>query len=144
MPIRIERATVEDRENLVLLLTQNNLPIEGLSEALETAFVARDGDHVVGSAALEIYDDGALLRSVAVAPDRQGRGIGRAITEEVIRLATELQIPALFLLTTTAEQFFPKFGFERIVRSAVPPGVRASLEFTSACPATAVVMRKRL
>ena len=144
MPIRIERATVEDRDNLLRLLTQNNLPLEGLSEALDTALVARDGEQLVGSAALEIYDDGALLRSVAVARDRQGRGIGQAMTKEAIRLASELKIPALFLLTTTAEQFFPKFGFERIVRSEVPTGVQASLEFTSACPATAVVMRKRL
>jgi len=53
-------------------------------------------------------------------------------------------VPAIYLLTTTAEQYFPKFGFERIARSDVPPGVQTSIEFTAACPSSATVMRKRL
>ena len=51
---------------------------------------------------------------------------------------------ALYLLTTTAEGYFPKFGFERITRAEVPPSVQASVEFATACPASAIVMRKRL
>jgi amino-acid N-acetyltransferase len=50
----------------------------------------------------------------------------------------------VFLLTTTAEKFFPKFGFEAITRADVPASVQTSVEFRSACPASAVVMRKRL
>jgi amino-acid N-acetyltransferase len=50
----------------------------------------------------------------------------------------------MYLLTTTAERYFPKFGFERIERRDVPETVQASVEFTSACPASAVVMRKSL
>ena len=41
-------------------------------------------------------------------------------------------------------EFFPKFGFEQIARADVPASVQASVEFQSACPASAVVMRKRL
>ena len=48
----------------------------------------------------------------------------------------------LYLLTTTAEDFFPRFGFSRITRQEVPESVRASVEFRSACPASAVVMWK--
>jgi hypothetical protein len=48
------------------------------------------------------------------------------------------------LLTTTAERFFPKFGFESIARTDVPATVQASIEFTSACPTSAAVMRKQL
>jgi len=47
-------------------------------------------------------------------------------------------------LTTTAEGFFPKFGFERIPRADVPARVQESVEFVSACPASAVVMRNTL
>jgi amino-acid N-acetyltransferase len=47
-------------------------------------------------------------------------------------------------LTTTAERYFPKFGFERIERNDVPASVQASVEFTSACPSSAIVMRKPL
>jgi amino-acid N-acetyltransferase len=50
----------------------------------------------------------------------------------------------VFLLTTTAEAFFPKFGFEQIQRIDVPISLQASVEFQSACPASAIVMRKRL
>ena len=56
----------------------------------------------------------------------------------------ELQISALYLLTTTAAGFFPKFGFERIDRCDVPRSVQMSVEFTSACPSSATVMRKYL
>ncbi len=96
----------------------------------------------MGSAALEVYADGALLRSVAVAPELQRGGVGRQLTEAAIARARELRMPALYLLTTTAEMYFPRFGFERIERSEVPESVRASVEFTSACPASAIVMRR--
>ena len=99
---------------------------------------------IVGSAALEVYPDGALLRSVAVAPELQGQGLGHELTDAAIRLARDLQVPAIYLLTTTAERFFPKFGFERIERADVPATVQTSIEFTSACPSSATVMRKSL
>jgi amino-acid N-acetyltransferase len=99
---------------------------------------------VVGSAALEVYADGALLRSVAVAPELQGQGIGRSLTESAIALGESLNARALYLLTTTAETYFPRLGFERIDRDAVPNGVRTSIEFTSACPSSATVMRRDL
>jgi amino-acid N-acetyltransferase len=50
----------------------------------------------------------------------------------------------VYLLTTTAERFFRTFGFERIERAAVPQSVQTSIEFTSACPSSATVMRKIL
>jgi len=106
--------------------------------------VARENGQIIGSAALELYPDGALLRSVAVAPEAQGKGLGQELTAAAIRLADTLNAPALYLLTTTAEQFFPKFGFERIARADVPATVQASVEFTSACPTSATVMRKTL
>jgi amino-acid N-acetyltransferase len=54
-----------------------------------------------------------------------------------LTIAREHHVDAVFLLTTTAEQFFPKFGFERISRADVPASVQASVEFQSACPASA-------
>ena len=106
--------------------------------------VARQAGRIVGSAALEVYRDGALLRSVAVAPELKGQGLGRRLTEAMIDLARDLDTPALYLLTTTAQTYFPSFGFEEIERAVVPNSVQASVEFTSACPSTAIVMRKRL
>jgi amino-acid N-acetyltransferase len=144
MDARIEPARPEDRETVLSLLTRNGLPVEGLADHLATTLVAREDGEIVGSAALELYADGALLRSVAVAPELQGRGLGIELTEAAIRLATDVGAPAIFLLTTSAERFFPKFGFERISRAEVPASVQRSVEFTSACPSTATVMRRRL
>jgi amino-acid N-acetyltransferase len=141
---RIEPAGPADANAIVRLLQQHHLPLDGLRDHLATTLVARRDDQIVGSAALEIHAEGALLRSVAVIPQGQSQGLGRAVTEAAIRLAQDLQVPAIYLLTTTAERYFPKFGFERIERADVPPTVQTSLEFTSACPSTATVMRKLL
>jgi amino-acid N-acetyltransferase len=140
----VEPARAADLEAVLSLLRDNALPADGLSDHLATTLVVRDGDRIVGSAALEVYGDGALLRSVAVAPHLQRSGLGRTLTDAAIDLARRRRLPALFLLTTTADGYFPRFGFERIERSQVPAAVRTSVEFTSACPASAIVMRKVL
>jgi amino-acid N-acetyltransferase len=144
MDVTIEPARADDAEGILALLAHHQLPVVGLEDHLKTTMVARRQSRVVGSAALEVYGDGALLRSVAVAPEVQGLGLGRELTAAAERLARDLRVSALYLLTTTAEGYFPKLGFERIARADVPASVQASVEFTSACPASAIVMRKQL
>jgi amino-acid N-acetyltransferase len=140
----IEAATAGDLPQVHTLLGRHHLPLDGVDDHLATMIVARDGARVVGTAALELYTDGALLRSVAVDPSQQGRHLGHELTEAALRLARAHGAAAVFLLTTTAERFFPRFGFAPIPRDAVPASVQASIEFTSACPASAIVMRKGL
>ena len=142
--IRIDRATGADARAMLALMERAHLPTDGLASHLDAAFVARDGDRVVGSAAIELYADGGLLRSVAVDTECRGTGLGGRLTAAAIDEAQRRQLPALYLLTTTAEEFFPRFGFERITRDEVPASVQDSIEFRGACPASAVVMRKRL
>jgi amino-acid N-acetyltransferase len=143
-PTRIEPADALDADAILDLAARNGLPLDGLREVLPTTVVARDAGTIVGTAALELYTDGALLRSVAVAPERQGQGLGHELTQAAIHLADQRHVPAVYLLTTTADRFFPKFGFQRIERAEVPADVQTSVEFTSACPSSATVMRKRL
>ena len=126
------------------LLEAQHLPLDGVDAQLQTMVVARDGSGVVGAAAVELYADGALLRSVVVSPAVQGQGVGHRLTEAALNIATRRGVRNAFLLTTTAERFFPKLGFEPISREDVPESVQASVEFQSACPASATVMRKRL
>jgi amino-acid N-acetyltransferase len=144
MAWNITPAREQDAPGVFDLLQRSGLPIDGLAQHLGTMLVARDADAVVGSAALEVYPDGVLLRSVAVAPPVQRGGLGRQLTDAAIRLAQDLHAPAIYLLTTTAEEYFPKFGFQRISRADVPPAVQTSIEFTSVCPSSAIVMRKPL
>lgn len=141
---QIERARPNDAADVFPLLEQNHLPVVGLDDHFATALVAREHGRLVGSAALEVYPDGVLLRSVAVAQDLQGHGLGQELTIAVIDLARSLHAKAIYLLTTTAEHYFPRFGFERIARAEVPPTVQTSVEFTSACPSSATVMRRTL
>ena len=108
------------------MLEQLHLPLAGVDEHLPTMLVAREGEHIVGTAGLELYADGALLRSVAVEPHRQGKRLGHQLTDAALHLATSNGANAVFLLTTTAERFFPKFGFEPIDREQVPR-VRSSV-----------------
>jgi amino-acid N-acetyltransferase len=140
----IESAKQQDLPQVRSLLQRVSLPLDGLDEHVNTMLVARAGGRVVGTAALELYADGALLRSVAVDPRHHGKRLGRELTESALSLAAQNGARTVFLLTTTAERFFPKFGFEPIARDDVPASVQASVEFQSACCASAVVMRKRL
>ena len=140
----IEPATERDLPEIRALLERVHLPLAGVDEHLPAMLVARERGQIVGTAALELYADGALLRSVAVDPRRQGAHLGHQLTGAALQLATTQGADTVFLLTTTAERFFPRFGFEQIDREQVPQSVRASVEFQSACPASAIVMRKQL
>ena len=141
--VRIDRATPSDAAALLALMERAHLPTDGLASHLDAAFVAREGERIVGSAAIEIYADGGLLRSVAVDADRRGTGLGAQLTTAAIEDARRRALPAVYLLTTTAEQFFPRFGFERITREDVPSSVQASIELREACPASATAGSSR-
>ncbi len=136
----ITSASPGDWAEISALLDRSALPLDGLESHLDSTIVARDQEGIVGCAALELYGADALLRSVAVAPERRGDGIGAALTSAAIALARRHRIRAIYLLTETAERFFPRFGFEATSRDAVPAPVRASVEFTSACPESAALM----
>ena len=139
----IDVASESDVPKVRALLERLHLPLAGV-DGLQTMLVAREGEQIIGTAALEMYADGALLRSVAVEPREQGRRLGHQLTDAALQLAATHGAHTVFLLTTTAERFFPKFGFEQILREQVPASVRESVEFQSACPASAIVMRKQL
>jgi len=140
--VTIAPARVSDYDVVAALLEREHLPLQGLRQHFENAIVARAGNRVIGCAALEVYEGGALLRSVAVDAEYRGGGVGRDLTHALIQLATRRRVPAGYLLTTTAERFFAKFGFEIVDRADVPASVLASEEFIHACPSSAIVMRK--
>ena len=142
--LAIERATPDDEPSMLALLAASGLPTAGLMEHLDSAYIARRGARVVGTAALEVYAGGALLRSVAVDKTERGGGLGRLLTERAIGEADARELAAVYLLTTTAEEYFTRFGFSIVAREQVPDSLRASVEFQSACPASATVMRKTL
>ena len=144
MSATIRPATDGDYPRIERLLLESELPTVGVREALGDFFVAQAGDDVVGVAGLEPCGGDALLRSVAVRPEWRSKGVGRAIVTHAINAAEARGCRALYLLTTTAETYFPGFGFHPVGRDQVPAEVRATQEFTSACPESATAMEKVL
>ena len=142
MTTAIRVAAPADFAGVVRLLEAAELPTAGLEPALPDFLVAEEGGRVVGVVGLEVYGDCALLRSAVVDAGRRGSGLGIDLVESLLRRATIRGVREIYLLTTTAEHFFPRFGFVRIPRGDVAPPVRASQEFRGACPDSAIAMRK--
>jgi amino-acid N-acetyltransferase len=142
--MRIERASAADTPAVEALLAAAGLPLEGAAAALATGVVARDGDEVVGAAAVEPYGAAGLLRSVVVAPDHRGTGLGRELVTAAEGLARELGERELYLLTETAADWFPRLGWEVVDREVARAAVGASIEFTMVCATTGVPMRRVL
>jgi amino-acid N-acetyltransferase len=124
------------------LLTASGLPLDGLVEHRENILVARGDDAgVVGCAEIEVYEPVGLLRSLAVARDYRSVGLGARLTRAILELAPRLGVTEVYLLTETAESFFGVLGFKIVARKRVPARIRSTVEFSSACPETAAVMR---
>jgi len=136
----IEAARSGDLPAILSLLERGGLPAAGLDQHLEAAVVAREGTRVLGCAAVELYGDAGLLRSVAVDPASRGLGLGIRLTEAALTLARSRGVRTVYLLTETATQFFPRFGFRPISREEVASAVRRSVEFTEVCAVTAQAM----
>lgn len=140
----IRPATPNDWDRVAQLLAASSLPLDGAREHATDFVVAERDGALVGCAAVERYGDAGLLRSVAVAASERGNGTGAALVARCMDAARASGIDTLVLLTTTADRYFPRFGFETIDRDAVPAAVRESAEFRGACPASATVMRRTL
>lgn len=140
-------ATDTDLPAIERLLASSGLPIAGVAEALRGFVVAEsDSDkRIIGVIGLEpCCDEYALLRSAVVDPEWRGTGLGRRLVTHIIAEAESRGIKALYLLTTTAERYFPTFGFVKTERDIVPAEVKRSVEFREACPASATVMSLEL
>ena len=142
--MQIRDAKSEDLPAVEGLLAASDLPIDGVRDNFSSFVVAEDKDEIAGAIGLEKYGSVALLRSAVVSREHRGSGVGRQLVEQLLDRAEKAGIDELYLLTTTAEKYFPRFGFAPTTRSAVPEAVKASAEFRGACPETAVVMTRRV
>lgn len=140
----IRAATPQDLAAVRDLLAAAKLPLDGVPQDLAHFLVAARGGTVVGAIGLEPYGDAALLRSAVVAPALRGAGVGERLVQALLVQARGSGARELVLLTTTAERWFPRFGFDRIDRADAPAALHASEEFRGACPASAIVMRLAL
>lgn len=143
LSVHLQEASMEQRRQLLDLLSANKLPINDITEGV-TLYALLLGDKVVGSAGLERYGTKALLRSISVADSVKGKGLGIYISQQLEHLARQEGVDELYLVTTTADRFFAKFGYRLISRSEVAEAVAVSGQFNGICPASAAIMVKAL
>jgi amino-acid N-acetyltransferase len=143
--LRLRRATAVDALSYVeTLLSEHGLPSADVRSTPTAFYLARDGDDRVGVGGVEPRGTDGLLRSVVVEPSVRGEGYGSGLCVALEDRARTDGIDTLYLLTTTAAEFFGARGYEPIDRADAPPSIRATTQFDDLCPATATCMRKRL
>jgi amino-acid N-acetyltransferase len=130
-----------DLPQITELLTRAGLPLAGMEKHVKDFVLAfRDGS-LVGCAAVEHYGSTALLRSVAVAEQERNHGLGQELVRQTLDSLRAEGLEKVVLLTTTAADYFQRFGFCVIQRADAPRAVQESVEFQYACPASATVMQ---
>jgi amino-acid N-acetyltransferase len=140
----VSKATQADVPAVLALLRRCELLETGVPEAIDGFVVGRSAGELIGCAALEPHGEMGLLRSVAVHAEARSRGLGTALVTHVVAAARGRGLRELFLLTTTAERFFERRGFEAVPRNSVPAEIADSWEFRVGCPQTALPMRLAL
>ena len=135
--------TIKDTESFDVfraLLRTSGLPADDLDFNRDLLVGYYEGDELVGTGALEIYGDYALLRSLSVKMGIRGKAVGSTITEVLLAEAKMRKLKGVYLLTETAHGFFLKRGFVDVPRESVPGEVKRSAEFSKLCPQSAAVM----
>ena len=132
-------------EQVKNLLAECGLPSEDLDDGSDVRFIASGPvSEPIAIAGLELYLPYGLLRSVAVSAAARGTGVGKMLVGEIEGLARLRRLNALYLLTTTAPDFFCRLGYSEVNRGTVPEEIKRSSEFASVCPDDAIVMVKNL
>ena len=138
---RIRSARHSDLQAVEALLTRCKLPVEGLPDFFDIGYcVFEIGDQIAGSAGMEIYSSFGLLRSVAVSEELRGKRIAEQLIRNRLQFARNRGLSHVYLLTTTADSYFVRFAFQKLLRSQLPAAIRESKEFSSICPDSAIVM----
>ncbi len=143
MVLHAEPARPRDLSAALDLLRRSELAQHDVAERWGHYFVVREDDgRVVAVAGLEVHGEHGLLRSVAVDPDYRGQGLAALLVTAALERARLLELHEVYLLTTTARDYFARHGFTVRQREQAPSAIRESWEFRSGCPATAAVMSR--
>ncbi|TNC67249.1 GNAT family N-acetyltransferase [Rubellimicrobium roseum] len=125
-------------------LAAEGLPTDDLTEPGRIFVRVRLDDRPIGYGGYEVFGEDALLRSLVVLPGLRGRGLGRQVTEAVLREAAGAGARRAWLLTTTAAPFFERLGFVGIARADAPESIRSTRQAASLCPSSAALMTRSL
>ena len=142
-PMRARIEAIAELDDIVPLLADCGLPVADISAARTPQFFGiRAESSLVAVIGLEVFGAVALLRSLAVSPAHRGHGLAQQLVAFAEQLAASRGVGTLFLLTTTAPAFFDKLGFAPASRSAAPPAIQATQQFSGLCPASSAFLSK--
>jgi amino-acid N-acetyltransferase len=134
-----------DESAVKQLLSESSLPISDITtQHLQHFFGCGSSLGLEGVIGLELFGEMALLRSLAVASSRRNSGLGSRLVAHAERHARDQGVQSLYLLTTTAEQFFLRHGYARIPRDKAPAAIKSTSEFSGICPVSSAFMVKAL
>lgn len=132
-------------EELVELLQACDLPTDDVYEEKPLIFFGcREAGRLIAVVGVETGPQSALLRSLAVTPDARGRGLAQRLVAFVEHLNAARGVPALYLLTTTAADYFRRLGYVDTDRERAPDAIRAGAQFSRLCPDDADFLVKPL
>jgi amino-acid N-acetyltransferase len=95
------------------------------SQVRDYSVLREDEGPIIGVVALHVsWDDLGEIRSLVVAPEHKGQGLGRRLVESCLEEARQLGLRQVFVLTASPN-FFARFGFRLFPREALPPIVWA-------------------
>lgn len=138
--IEYRQAAKSDLADIKALLVNHDLPASDLSRHLENFVVACDDGRLVGVGGFESCDDFGLVRSFAVSPSFEGKGIAGKIFDIVRENALNQGKSALYLFTTTATGYFEQLGFSACNRVSCPEPIKRTKQFSELCPGSATLM----
>ncbi|WP_321530689.1 arsenic resistance N-acetyltransferase ArsN2 [uncultured Desulfuromonas sp.] len=138
--IEYKHAVTSDLAEIETLLTYYDLPASDCFLHLENFVVAFADGMLVGVGGFESCGNYGLVRSFAVSPEFKGHGIAKSLFQMVYDLALEQGKESLYLLTTTASDYFKKLGFSECVRSNCPEPITCTKQFSELCPGSAITM----
>ena len=136
---------IEFESSVQGLLSSCHLPTGDLSSSSKVLLFGHSFERALtGVVGLELYGSDALLRSLAVTESQRGSGLGAALVSHAEKQAVARGAQAVYLLTTTASEFFERLGYSHTPRSAAPVAIASTSQFSELCPSSAEFMVKRL
>jgi len=111
---RVRPAKPADVPAIEALLEAAHLPARQVAEFIDSFLVAEQGGRIVAVGGIEVYEDTAVLRSVAVDETLRGKGLGREVAAQLMENARAAAAADLYLFTVDSWPFWQKLGFVEI------------------------------